>query len=69
MKGRETNEKGGEGGEGKGRGGEGKQRKGGGEGGEEKGRDWPAHLFEPSAAYVIAWHVSEPSEAINTRPV
>jgi hypothetical protein len=31
--------------------GEGKQRKGGRGGGEEKGRDWPSHLFEPSAAY------------------
>jgi hypothetical protein len=48
MKGRETNEKGGEG---KGRGGEGEGSKGREGEGEEKGRDWPAHLFEPSAAY------------------
>jgi hypothetical protein len=34
----------------KGRGG-GREAKEGREGGEEKGRDWPAHLFEPSAAY------------------
>jgi hypothetical protein len=38
-------------GEGKGEGREAKE--GRGEGGEEKGRDWPAHLFEPSAAYGI----------------
>jgi hypothetical protein len=44
MKGRETNEMGGEGKAGEGR---------GNKGGEAQGRDWPAHLFEPSAAYGI----------------
>jgi hypothetical protein len=38
--------------EGKGRGGEGEGKGSKGrEGWEEKVRDWPAHLFEPSAAY------------------
>jgi hypothetical protein len=53
MKGKETNETGGEGKVGRGGEGRGSKGKEGGEEAEEKGRDWPAHLFEPSAAYVL----------------